>query len=90
MTEHGLQITYDDLKEYTKGFVKAQMAQFGDNQIEEKELDGIVSRVLSNQEEVKRLSDQLKNEKLLKFFKEHIKLKSKEVTYEDFVKEVYK
>jgi trigger factor len=90
MTDHGLQITYDDLKDYTKGFVKAQMAQFGDNQIEEKELEGIVSRVLSNQEEVKRLSDQLKNEKLLKFFKEHIKLKSKEVTYEDFVKEVYK
>ena len=74
MTENGLQVTYEDLKEYTKGFVKAQMAQFGDNQIEEKELEGIVTRVLSNQEEVRRLSDQLKNEKLLKFFKENIKL----------------
>ena len=90
MTEHKLQITYDDLKDYTKGFVKAQMAQFGDNKIEDKELDEIVNRVLSNQEEVKRLSDQLKNEKLLTFFKENMKLKSKEVTYEDFIKEVYK
>lgn len=90
MTEHKLQITYDDLKDYTKGFVRAQMAQFGDNKIEDKELDDIVNRVLSNQEEVKRLSDQLKNEKLLKFFKENIKLKTKEVTYEDFIKEVYK
>ena len=90
MADNGLQVTYEDLKEYTKGFVKAQMAQFGDNQIEEKELDGIVTRVLSNQEEVRRLSDQLKNEKLLKFFKENIKLKTKEVTYEEFVKEVYK
>ncbi|MCP4883219.1 MAG: trigger factor [Flavobacteriales bacterium] len=90
MTDHKLQITYDDLKDYTKGFVKAQMAQFGDNKIEDKELDDIVNRVLSNQEEVKRLSDQLKNEKLLTFFKENIKLKSKEVTYEDFIKEVYK
>jgi trigger factor len=45
---------------------------------------------MSNQEEVRRLSDQLKNEKLLKFFKENIKLKTKEVTYEDFIKEVYK
>lgn len=85
-----LQYKFEDLKEYTKGFVKAQMAQFGDNQIGEKELDDIVMRVLSNQEEVKRLSDQLKNEKLLKFFKENIKLKNKEVTYEDFIKEVYK
>ena len=85
-----LQYKFEDLKEYTKGFVKTQMAQFGDNQIGEKELDDIVMRVLSNQEEVKRLSDQLKNEKLLNFFKESIKLKNKEVTYEDFIKEVYK
>ena len=85
-----LQYKFEDLKEYTKGFVKTQMAQFGDNQIGEKELDDIVMRVLSNQEEVKRLSDQLKNEKLLNFFKENIKLKNKEVTYEDFIKEVYK
>jgi trigger factor len=47
-------------------------------------------RVMSNQDEVKRLSDQLKTEKLLNFFKENMKLKSKEVTYEDFIKEVYK
>lgn len=85
-----LQYNFEDLKEYTKGFVKQQMAQFGDNQIGEKELDDIVMRVLSNQEEVRRLSDQLKNEKLLKFFKENVKLKNKEVTYEDFIKEVYK
>ena len=90
MNDNELQVSYEDLKEYTKGFVKTQMAQFGDNKIEDKELEDIVNRVLSNQEEVKRLSDQLKNEKLLTFFKENIKLKTKEVTYEDFVKEVYK
>ena len=85
-----LQYNFEDLKEYTKGFVKQQMSQFGDNQIGDKELDEIVMRVMSNQEEVKRLSDQLKNEKLLNFFRENVKLKSKEVTYEDFIKEVYK
>jgi len=85
-----LQYNFEDLKEYTKGFVKAQMAQFGDSQIGDKELDDIVMRVMSNQDEVKRLSDQLKTEKLLSFFKENMKLKSKEVTYEDFIKEVYK
>ena len=77
MSEHNLQINFDNLKEYTKGFVKSQMAQFGDNKIEEKELDDIVNRVLSNQDEVKRLSDQLKNEKLLNFFKENVSLKPK-------------
>ncbi len=84
-----LQYNFEDLKDYTKGFVKAQMAQFGDSQIGDKELDDIVMRVMSNQDEVRRLSDQLKTEKLLNFFKENMKLKSKEVTYEDFIKEVY-
>ncbi len=85
-----LQYNFEDLKEYTKGFVKQQMSQFGDNQIGDKEIDDIVMRVLSNQEEVRRLSDQLKNERLLKFFRENVKMKNKEVTYEDFIKEVYK
>ena len=56
----------------------------------EKELDDIAARVLSNEEEVKRLSEQLLNEKLLTFYKANIKLEEKEVTYEDFVKEIYK
>ena len=90
MSDNDLQISYDDLKDYTRGFVKAQMAQFGDSAIGDKELDDIVNRVLSNQDEVKRLSEQMKNEKLLTFFKENVKLKTKEVTYENFIKEVYK
>jgi len=88
--EHNLNVTYEDLKDFAKGYIKAQMAQFGNMNPEEKELDEIANRVLSNQEEAKRLSDQMMNEKLLTFFKENIKLKTKEVTYEDFIKEVYK
>ena len=88
--EHDINVSFEDLKEYAKGFIKMQMAQYGDANPKDKELDDIVNRVLSNQEEAKRLSDQLKNEKLLKFFKEKINIKTKEVTYEEFIKEVYK
>jgi len=88
--DNDIQVSYEDLKEYAKGYIKTQMAQFGNMNPEEKELEEIANRVLSNQDEAKRLSDQLMNEKLLKFFKDTVKLKTKEVTYEDFVKEVYK
>ena len=88
--EHNIQVNYEDLKEYAKQYIKNQMAQYGNLNPEEKELDEIANRVLSNQEEAKRLSDQLMNEKLLKFFKDNVKLKVKEVTYENFIKEVYK
>jgi trigger factor len=46
--------------------------------------------VLTNEEEVKRLQDQLMGQKLLDFYKENVPFKEKEVTYEEFVKEVYK
>ena len=88
--DNNIQVSYEDLKEYAKVYIKTQMAQFGNMNPEEKELDEIANRVLSNQEEAKRLSDQLMNEKLLNFFKENVELKEKEVTYENFVKEVYK
>ncbi len=88
--DNNLNVSYEDLKEFAKGFIKVQMAQFGNPNPEEKELDEIVTRLLSNQEEAKRLSDQLMSEKLLNFFKENTKLKSKEITYDNFIKEVYK
>ncbi len=88
--DNSIQVSYEDLKEYAKTYIKSQMAQYGNLNPEEKELDEIANRVLANQDEAKRLSDQLMNEKLLTFFKENMKLKTKEVTYEEFVKEVYK
>ena len=66
------------------------MAQYGNLNPEEKELEEIAARVLSNQDEAKRLQGQLLSKKLLAFYKEHITFKEKEVTYDAFVKEVYK
>ncbi len=66
------------------------MAQYGNPNPEEKELDEIAGRILGNQEEAKRLSEQLMSQKLLTFFKENVKLKTKEISFDDFVKEVYK
>ncbi|WP_299532197.1 trigger factor [Ulvibacterium sp.] len=87
--ENNLEIQFDELKEFAKGFIKSQMAQFGQLDPEEEELDNIAARVLSNQDEVKRLSEQLMSQKLLNLYKEKVNFKVKEVTYENFVKEVY-
>lgn len=89
ITENNLQVQFDELKEFAKGFIKSQMAQFGQLNPAEEELDNIAGRVLSNQDEVKRLSEQLMSQKLIDLYKEKANLKSKEVTYENFVKEVY-
>lgn len=89
IAEHDLQVKFEDLKAFAIERIKEQMAQFGQMDPSEKELDDIAARILSRQDEVKRLSEQLMNQKLLQLYKDKVNLKEKEVTYEEFVKEVY-
>ncbi|WP_281989975.1 trigger factor [Aquimarina aggregata] len=90
INDNNLQVTFEELKDFAKDLIKGQMAQFGQNSPEEKELEDIAARILSNQDEVKRMSEQLMSQKLLNFYKENAKLKTKEVTFDEFIKEVYK
>lgn len=87
--EHKLHVEFEELKAYAQNMIKAQMAQFGQMDPSQEELDGITARIMSNQEEVKRLQEQLNGQKMLNFFKENAKLKTKEVTYDAFIKEAY-
>ncbi len=87
--ENKLQITFEEIKSYAREMITAQMAQYGQMTPDEKQLDDISARILSNQDEVKRLSEQLMNKKMLDFYKENVNLETKEVSFEDFVKEVY-
>ena len=87
--EHDLQIQFEELQSFAKELIKEQMAQYGQLAPEEKELDDIAARIFTNQEETKRLSDQLMSKKLLAFYKENAGIKTKKVNYDAFVKEAY-
>ncbi|QVY64922.1 trigger factor [Polaribacter sp. Q13] len=90
MKDNDIKIDYTELVDYAKGFIRTQMAQFGNTNPEEQELDDIAGRILQNQEEAQKLQSQLISNKLLTFYKENMNFKSKELSYEDFIKEVYK
>jgi trigger factor len=90
MKDNDIKLDYKELVAYAKGFIRTQMAQFGNMNPEEKELDDIAGRILQNQEEAQKLQSQLMSQKLLAFYKENMSFKSKELSYEDFIKEVYK
>ena len=89
VTENNLQVNFDDLKSYTKDLIRKQMSQYGQSKPSEKELDDIVARVMQNKDEIKRLTEQLTSTRILNFFKENTNIKSKELTYEQFMKEAY-
>ena len=89
LAQSDIKITFEDLKAFTTKNIRQQMAQFGQTNPTDEEVQGIVARVLSNQEEVKRLSDQVVAEKLLEIFKEKANPTTKEVTYEEFIAASY-
>ena len=89
ITEHNLQVQFEEMKAFSMEMIKGQMAQFGQMNPSEKELEDIAARILGNQDEVKRLSEQLMSQKLLNLYKTEANLKTKEITYDDFVKEFY-
>ena len=76
-------------KKILSDIIKKQMAQFGQLNPSDDEINGIVARVMSNQDEVKRLSEQVMGEKMLGLYKEKVKAKSKEVNYDQFIKAMY-
>lgn len=89
VADNDLQIQFEDLKAHTSELIKKQMAQFGQTNPSDEEVEGIVARVMSNQDEVKRLSEQVMSEKMLSLFKEKVNAKTKKVNYQDFIKEMY-
>ena len=89
VTDNNLQVNFDDLKSYTRDLIKAQMNQYGQSNPSDKELDDVVARVLQNKDEIKRLTEQLTSNRILTFFKENTNVKTKELSYEKFIKEAY-
>jgi trigger factor len=90
MQEHELQITREEVEAFAKDLIKKQMVQYGRTDIQEEELTEIAGRILGNQEEVKRISDQVRSEKMRQLFLKKGNIKVKKLSYHNFIKEAYK
>ena len=82
-------ITNDEIKEHIKEMIALQSKQYGQVIPSGEELENIIQRLMSNQEEISRISDQLMTKKMLDFFKENAPLSPKKVTFDAFLKQAY-
>ena len=78
------------IKDFAIKMIKNQMAAYGQKDPDEKELNSILQRILSNQEEVKRISNQIISEKLLNIYKEKVSKKKQKISYEKYIEIAYK
>ena len=81
-----ISVSQDELVDHTVGMVKAQFQQYGQQGMDDEMLKGIAENALKNEEEARRINDQVYNAKLLSYYKENFKVDEKEVTYDEFIK----
>lgn len=75
-----------EVVEFTKGLLVSNYAQYGIPAPGDKELTESAMGVLKNRDEANRIFDMMAEQKLTDYFKNTVKLKEKEVSYEEFMK----
>ena len=86
LENHSIKVTQDDVLAHTKVLISAQMKQYGHSEGDDKQLTDIATNILKNEEERKKVYDQIFDERTLAVYKENFKLTEKSVSYDEFVK----
>ncbi len=84
-----IKVTPEEVVEHTKGLLMQQMAGMGLPENNDEELTETANRVLQNEEEARNLYMMMYDNKLMDLYKSSLKLKEKEISYEDFIKVAY-
>jgi trigger factor len=84
--DNELEVKNEDVINHTKELIVSNFAQYGQPAPEDKKLEEIAVQVLGNEEERKKVYNQLYDVKTMSLYKEKFSLKNKEVTYDEFVK----
>jgi len=81
--DHDIQVSPDDVREQIMSYFQAP------GEVDEetkKRLNEIADNIMQNQEEVKRIYDQLLDTRMRDLLKSTVKLRNKDVSYDDFIK----
>ncbi|MBL4669877.1 MAG: trigger factor [Flavobacteriales bacterium] len=84
-----IKISHEEVVEHTKGLLLQQMAGMGLPENSDEELTETANRVLQNEEEAKNLYMMMYDTRLMDVYKNTIKLKEKEISYDEFIKVAY-
>lgn len=84
--DNDIKVEVDEVKEKTKELININMRQYGQAELPDAEMAGIIDNVLKNEEERRRVYEMLYEEKVIEVVKNSCKVEEKEISYDDFVK----
>jgi len=86
LENYEIKVSQDDIIAHTKKLIGMQMKQYGQPEGDDAQLTDIATGILKNEEEKKKIYDQIFDERTLTVYKENFKLTEKSISYDDFVK----
>ena len=84
MQKYNVQIEEADLLASAKGLAAYQFAMYGMNNVPEEQLEAFAKNILSQEEQGRRILDQVENEKTFAAVREVVSLKKKKISVEKF------
>ena len=84
MNKYNVKIEEADLLASAKGFAAYQFAMYGMNNVPDEQLESFAKNILSQEEQGRRILDQVENEKTFAAVREVVSLKKKKISVEKF------
>ena len=84
MNKYEVKVEEADLLASAKGFAAYQFAMYGMNNVPEEQLESFAKNILSQEEQGRRILDQVENEKTIAAVREVVTLKKKKISVEKF------
>ncbi|MBN8696144.1 MAG: trigger factor [Bacteroidetes bacterium] len=82
--DNNINVTNEEVIEHTKNLIMQQFGRMAQSPMTDDDLNDTAKRVLANQEEAKKLYEQVYGQKVMTLFKTKFTLENKEVAYDDF------
>lgn len=82
--ENDIKVSHDELKEGVRDQLRQQFAYYGMQQADDEMMEDMVQKFMQRQEEVKKINDQLYDQKVMEFFKDKATLSESKTTSEKF------
>ena len=86
--QYELKVSQEEVTDHLAEYFRAQMKQYGQETVDQEVIDDFVRNISTKEEEIKKVYDHLYDEKLLRMYKETLKLNEIELSFDDFVKVV--
>jgi len=87
LKDNEITVTQEDVKNHIKDYFRSSLPSMDEaNPFPEDKLDSLADRLFENKEETKRIYDKIYDDRLKELFKNKLKVKKEQISYEEFVK----